>query len=242
MTDEQQEQVRRLLAEARHDEPIPAEVAERLDLVIAGLADEPRRSAAVVRLAERRRRAAGLLVAAAAVVAVGVGGAQMVRGLSGTTDSQSTAGSAAEGPGTFSGAEEGVGAPGNADDSEDPADSAGGAGTEDGEATRPWELRSQRFSQDAAALQSLELASDPSAEADPGPGRGDAAYDARLSRAAKQTVCTPGDWGRGGFFAVVYDGTPGWMVLRPPAGDTQVADLFLCGGEQAVRSVTLPVR
>lgn len=235
MADEQpdeQEQVRRLLAEARHDEPMPADVVARLDRVIADLADEPRRSATVVRLADRRRRAARMLVAAAAVVAVGVGGAQFLQGMGGQSES-STAGSAADEP-MAAESEEGAA----------PQDSAGGAESEaTGEPTRPYQLRSQRFSRDAAALQALSDDLDTASENSDGPGRGASSYDASsLRRAAKQSVCEPGDWGRGRFLAVVYDGTPGWMVLRPPAGDTQVADLFLCGSEQAVRSVTLPVR
>jgi hypothetical protein len=230
MTDEQQEQVRRLLAEARHDEPMPADVAERLDRVLAGLADEPGRSATVVRLADRRRRAARMLVAAAAVVAVGVGGAQFVSGMGGSMESESTAGSTEE---------------------EAPAASAdeGGAAPEalqgDGVSiTRPYELRSQRFARDAEELQALTFDADVASEndGDGAPRGGAAAYDSSLRRAAKQSLCEPGDWGRGGFFPVVYDGAPGWMVLRPEAGDTQVADLFLCGSDQAVRSVTLPVR
>jgi hypothetical protein len=233
VTDEQQsaeeEQVRRLLAETRHDEPMPDDVAARLDRVIADLADEPRRSATVVRLKERRRRATRMLVAAAAVVAVGVGGAQFLQGLgAGSEESASTAEGAGDVPMS---AEEAA-----------PQDSAGGVESEvTGEPTRPYELRSQRFSRDAAALQAIT--GDPDAPNLGDTPRGEAAADSQsLQRAAKQAVCEPGDWGRGGFFAVVYDGTPGWMVLRPPAGDTQVADLFLCGSERAVRSVTLPVR
>ncbi len=42
LTPEQESEVRRLLAEARHDVPIPTEVADRLDTVLAGLTrDEP---------------------------------------------------------------------------------------------------------------------------------------------------------------------------------------------------------
>ena len=67
LTPEQESEVRRLLAEARHDEPIPVEVGDRLDRVLAGLTrDEPgspgrgpgrrpRRPAA----AAQRRRPAG---------------------------------------------------------------------------------------------------------------------------------------------------------------------------------------
>ena len=73
----EQETVRRLLADARHAEPMPDDVVDRLDRVLAGLAagspdelEPPPAAAAVVSLASRRRRrAATLLVAAAAVVA-----------------------------------------------------------------------------------------------------------------------------------------------------------------------------
>ena len=59
LTPEQESAVRRLLAEARHDEPIPADVAARLDRVLAGLTrDEPGAPgvAPVIDLAARRRR------------------------------------------------------------------------------------------------------------------------------------------------------------------------------------------
>ena len=70
-----EEQVRRLLADARHDEPMPDDVADRLDRVLADLQDESRRTPAPIDLAARRRRriARNVLVAAAAVVVVGVG-------------------------------------------------------------------------------------------------------------------------------------------------------------------------
>lgn len=83
--------VRRLLAEARHDEPVPPAVAARLDATLAGLraerpsaapspmpplAPRPGGDDAPIDLAARRRRRRGsvLLAAAAAVVVVGVGG------------------------------------------------------------------------------------------------------------------------------------------------------------------------
>lgn len=233
MTDDQEEQVRRLLAEARHDEPVPDDVVARLEGVLADLAAEPGRSAAVVRLADRRRRATRMLVAAAAVVVLGVGVGQVVRGLDGSE--QPTAAQDAE------------------VESADEQPAGGGArpeasdGGSDGPrlTTQPYRLRPERFSRDAEALQRLGYAGalfDGEGSL-PQAAPGEEAVTARgLDRAAPQEVCEPGDWGRGGFFAVVYEGTPGWMVLRPPAGDTQVADLFLCGSEQAVRSVTLPLR
>jgi len=77
LTPDQHDDVRRALAEARHTDPIPADVAARLDRVLDDLADE--RSAAtesahsVVSLEARRRRrhATRMLVAAAAVVVGG---------------------------------------------------------------------------------------------------------------------------------------------------------------------------
>ena len=91
LTPEQEEHVRRLLADARHTEPAPDAVVARLDKVLAGLADEPARSADVVHLAHRRRRAATLLVAAAAVVVVGVGLGQVLPHGGGSEDAESTA-------------------------------------------------------------------------------------------------------------------------------------------------------
>ena len=77
LTPDQHDAVRRALADARHTDPIPADVADRLERVLDDLADE--RSAAtesahsVVSLEARRRRrhATRMLVAAAAVVVGG---------------------------------------------------------------------------------------------------------------------------------------------------------------------------
>src|SRR5690242_21244414 len=73
MTDD--EQVRRLLAEARHTEPMPDDVAARLDGVLADLREAPAVTPPADGLAARRRRrtARNWLLAAAAVVVLGVG-------------------------------------------------------------------------------------------------------------------------------------------------------------------------
>ena len=83
LTPEQEAAVRRLLSEARHDQPVPPEVAARLDEVLDGLvadegvddlevfgSDQP---ASVTDLAgaRRRRRNAGRLILAAAAVVIG---------------------------------------------------------------------------------------------------------------------------------------------------------------------------
>ena len=106
------ERIRRLLADARHTEPMPEAVVARLDRVLSGLSEdrseraERADRAEVVDLMARRRRTVGqLLVAAAAVVAVGFGITQVLPDLGGSSDGdaqEATAGGAAadsaEGP------------------------------------------------------------------------------------------------------------------------------------------------
>lgn len=99
--------VRRLLGEARHDEPLPADVADRLDGVLARLeAGEPvgpvpgprtTRQRVVELAARRRRRAASVLVAAAAVVVVGIGLGQVVDAGSGDASPSAASEAVAEG-------------------------------------------------------------------------------------------------------------------------------------------------
>ncbi len=217
----EERRVRALLAEARHTDPLPPEVAARLDRVIAGLSEESPRAADVVPLATRRRRASRLLIAAAAVVVVGVGGSQVLDGLgtSASEDSQTAAGSAA-------------------DADEESAAEAGGRSADQqpspqsdvpapAAATRVAKVRPRLFAADAKALRD-----------------GSAAFlgDASSARDADERapVCAAGTWGPGSYVAVRYAGDPGWIVFRRPKGDTQVADLFLCGSEVASRSLTLP--
>lgn len=128
--------VRALLAGARHDQPTPEAVVQRLDRVLAELASDDEAAAAmttgpaapdadidpvphaeVVDLAaqRRRRRVASLLVAAAAVVVVGLGVGQVI-GVRGAEDASTAAreadldsgGDAASDPSAASSAEEGA--------------------------------------------------------------------------------------------------------------------------------------
>jgi len=93
-------EVRRLLAEARHTEPMPDDVAARLDDVLTGLAASQQVAADVVPLASRRRRrVAGWLVAAAAVEVGGVAVAPHLH--SDGTAAQTTAGSDAAAPQSY---------------------------------------------------------------------------------------------------------------------------------------------
>lgn len=238
------EDVRRLLADARHTDPMPAPVADRLDRVLADLAGEPSREATVVRLAERRRRAARMLVAAAAVVVVGIGAAQVVGESAGPT-----AGPASEdaaGGDDSAGGESAI-TQGDAAPSEEAE--AAAPQTLSSTRARPYRVAAETFAEDAAALQSRVgvtatqeySADDQGAAEDRGRSRDEQRVRRTPPRAAAQVLCARGAWGRGSYLPVIYDRTPGWVVLRSPQGESQVADLFLCGSELAVRSVTLPL-
>lgn len=228
LTPEQEAEVRRLLADARHTEPTPEAVVARLDRVLADLAGEPAREATVVRLADRRRRAATMLVAAAAsvVAVIGIGQVLSPSGEDTATSAESAADESDTGAVPESLAE----------DAPAEEDQAGGEAA-DVEQVRPYSLRSEGFADEARDLRLDTLAS---ALQDSDVTSGYGAFDRRLARTKDRAVCAPGDWGRGGYVAVVYDGAEGWVVLRRPQGETQVVDLFLCGSESVIRSVTLP--
>ena len=218
-----EEEVRRLLAEARHTGPTPPDVVARLDRVLDDLAKEPNRVAPVVDLARRRRRAASLLVAAAAVVAVGVGLSQVVTPQSGSDSVQAGAGSQAQ--------EE-------TQDSEQPKTQSRGAESADEPAPAP--VKPQPKST-LATLRRTHLASDLSVarELRSLDSQASSSGAAAADRAAG-AACAADQWGRGRFVPASYGGAPAVVVFRRPVGETQVADVFLCGSEEPVRSVTLP--
>lgn len=219
--------IRALLAGAKHDEPMPDAVVARLDRVLAGLAEEPVERplpATVVSLAERRRRATRMLVAAAAVVVLGVGIGQVVSHSNGTLDS---AGSGAAKAGADNGLTDGT------DSKELTGSDSGGAGvplvpapqSDAPKGASAFELRPQHFAVDSRRVQS-QAESMTSSDA--------------INARGYAATCERGHWGAGKYVPVRYGRTPGYLVLRRHAGDSQVADLFLCGGDDPVRSVTLP--
>jgi hypothetical protein len=213
-------QVRRLLADARHDEPMPADVADRLDGVLAGLQDESRRTPEPVDLAARRRRrlARNALVAAAAVVVLGVGISQV--DLSG----QGEDGGSADSAGSAARAQE------------SPSDPERGMEAQD-LSGRPLVLRSEDFDRQVRRLRSrAALASLPRLL-----DEGDAAGQSKDLGTAARVWCNDPAWGSGRRIAVRYDGKPGVLVLRAPADGSRVADLYLCGETVATRSTTIPV-
>lgn len=228
----EEDQIRRLLADARHDEPIPPDVAGRLDGVLADLrADRPVRPTVTdLDAARRRRRARVMLVAAAAVVVVGIGVNQVRgHGIGSEASSDDSGGGAAAQSQVRSGASGELAAPSPPSNSLDLAR---------GQAVR---ISSDRFAQRARQLQAVRRSSASGsagsaagAQADtPHPASGQYFYDLQ-----KTVRCRAP--GRGRAVPVRYDGAPGLLVYRPPSGDSQVVDLILCGHSGIVRTITLP--
>lgn len=216
--------IRALLAQARHDEPMPEAVVSRLNRVLADLAGEPADvGATVVPLSVRRRRATRMLVAAAAVVVAGVGAGQVLGDRGGSADSAAGdrfGSRASSGP---------LPAEGNSLTS---GSAGSGAGSSQPQAGAPYDLgdslqiRPRHFAADSRAVRRRYASESDSQELTPSP--------------APAAVCSPGSWGPGRYVPVQYGATPAYLVLRRPSGDTQVADLFVCGGSDPMRSVTLP--
>lgn len=226
----QEEEVRRLLAEVRHTGPAPPEVAARLDRVLDDLAHEPARPAQVVDLARRRRRVASLLVAAAVVVVVGIGVSQIVTPDSGSETSTAGASHQQEDAGQDSVQPKAPFSANGANPGE--AGPIPQSGPVQDKADHLLKVRRERLTNDLFITRS-ELAGRNSSDA--------YSYSSgkRSADRAAGAACGSDQWGRGRFVPVSYGGTPAVVVFRRPVGDTQVADVFLCGSSEPVRSVTL---
>ena len=219
------EQVRRLLADARHTDPLPPDVAERLDGVLADLrADRPLRPTVTdLAAARRRRRARTMLLAAAAVVVVGIGIGQLNGGGAGDdeADSATSAGSADAGGSAATEREQSEATDGllggDAEEAPEPTSEVAGRVTSENFGAKALRLRQQRAvldrDQDSAAFE----------------------YQAKAR-------CIRGDAGAGATVPIRYDGSPAVLVYRTPRGDTQVVDLYVCGRDGVVRTITLPAR
>lgn len=228
LTSEQEATVRRLLAAARHDDPIPADVGDRLDRLLADLSSSSSAPAApVVDLAARRRRrnAGGLLVAAAAVIVGGVVVGQMVDVRGGGSDDD--AGSAADTSVSRN----------SSDGQDDSAEAEAGGGSQPAPdalaAAEPLELSSQNLERD---VQRQLKRSSASANLDPGAATLSPPYDINFTCAPAPVAV----YGAGKFFAAFYDGIPTVLALRPAEGDTQEAQVLECGTGTPLQSVTVP--
>jgi hypothetical protein len=217
--------VRDRLAEARHTGPVPADVAARLDAVLAGLtADrraerEPARVVPLPTPASRRRRVvAGGLAAAAAVVALGVAVPQVLdQGTSGGGDSsastadrdESAAGAGSGSASDRSSASEGFGATAPSPGTGSGSPYAGPLVLGSGEPLRP------------AVLPLLS-------------GIPEAAYDV-------EPGCVP-DVRAGDLVAATWDGAPAVVVLRPARAGRRLIEVYVCGSGEVVGRISLPAR
>lgn len=210
-----EELVRRLLADARHDEPMPADVVARLDGVLDELAAEAGTDREVVslrarrehsRTSHRRRWAAGL-VAAAVVVVGGVAGRSVWPDLSGSSDSAGGSSSAGKESASDSG--------GSAVTPQAPDAGGGRAGI--AELHRATLLADVR-----RAVRRL------------------AAPMASMPPVTGPLACTAADRGPGTAHPARLDGRDALLVLRPPAHRHQVADVLECGSGRVLASATLP--
>jgi hypothetical protein len=242
----EEEQVRRLLADARHTQPVPDDVAARLDAVLADLRDEDPAAPVPVTVlqqpadlaAARRRRhhVRSWLVAAAAVVVIGIGVNQVAH-LDVSADS---GGSADTSAGAAGGGDEPQSGLAGAQEPTDGAQDYDGAFS-----TAPVRLDPDRFGAQVTRLRNADLdlarvngtasslSSSFSADS-PLPEALDDVQD------AYKATCPTTGWGHGRAVPVRYGGRPGVLVFRPVRGDTQVVDLFLCGSDHTERSITLP--
>jgi hypothetical protein len=229
LTPKQEATVRRLLAEARHDEPLPVDVGDRLDRVLADLSsDSPDRSTRVVDLAARRRRrnAGGLLVAAAAVIVGGFAVGQMIS-VSSSDSGEDSAGSSVERDQTAND-QPAEAAPSTATD-------GGGVGADSSELAKslPLELTSKNLEQDVERqLRRLSAA----ANVDAASPEALATYGTKFSCVA----ASPSPYGIGRLFPAYYDGIPTVLALRPATGDSQQAEVLECGTGAPLRTVTVP--
>lgn len=209
-------EVRRLLAEARHLEPMPEDVAARIDDVLAGLREQPVRRDDVIPISAARRRRVGALLVAAAVVVVG--GAVIAPHVSRGGSAAPT--SAADSAGGSTTSSE-LGNTGNAP----PKAPAGPEAPQslvhsdrlslsDGRVV----VHPRRFSADALNSRALLPQADAASALQDCPA---------LPRHADVV-------------AARYQRAPAALVFRQARGGSQVVDLYICGSPRPVRSTTLP--
>jgi hypothetical protein len=222
--------VRRLLADARHDEPTPPEVVARLDEALASLVAERSApasapEAAVVDLGARRRRRIGSgVLAAAAVVVAGVALGQALPGGQDMGDAGSSADSSAGG-----GAERDFAAQDDAD-----------GGSSSSQEMAP---QSKSASPAPLAARPTLTTDDPQLEQQVETLRADASFSTRSSRRQMldlMRACPLPDVPHGRSVAAEVDGQPGVVLFQRPDGAAQDVAIYVCSSPDPVRTLTLP--
>lgn len=220
LTPQQEQAVRRALADASPTGPPPPEVVARLDATLAELTAARRpdevatreTTADVVPLGNRRRRWVGTaLVAAAAVVAVGVGIGPLVddwRGAGGDADMATSA-----------------------DDRGEASDSDGEARAEASADSVP-RVRAAHFDRDVALVRD-----GPSYLGQEGDAGSSGTLNGQQSRPAVR--CGPEPDAAERAVPVRYQRQPATLLFRAPEDGTQVVELYLCS-EVAAESLGGP--
>ena len=236
---EDEARIRGLLSGARVTDPMPTEVAARLDRVLAGLAAErgmvdPLPADNVVPITRtRRHRVVAVLGAAAAVVVLGLGFATFFNSAENGADD-----AASEDDAGFSerGAQEEGAADAAPESAAAPEDSlsneTGGVTTSKDvyrEDDRAFAVRSRQLSRDLARIQGQVLGAPAGAD-----------YARGLVLSPQDFTCRLAGPSRGVLVAVRYDGRPAFVRFLEPMGESQVVEVLQCRSGDVLRSTTLP--
>ena len=246
----EQEAVRRLLADARHDGPPPPDVVARLDETLASLTAErasertpatatehgDRSPGRVVDLGSRRRRVASIgLLAAASVVVAGVAIGQALPRGGNDSSSESSAGSQSD-----SSLAESPEAGGSSADSS--TSSGADQGGDSGAASEP--APESLKSSPATPFAGVPSLSTADADLD------DQLLALRAEGATRRQQLATLDALRGcdvprpgraaALVAAEVDGRTGVVVFRRPVDQAQGVELYVCGEAVPVRTITLP--
>ena len=237
LTPDQNDAVRRALAQARHTDPLPTDVAARLDHVLDGLRGERSEQPTVVFSLDarrRRRRATTMLVAAAAVVVGGFGIDAMVGHDALSTRSGDEASSVDRDGEKRDTLSEGAGSGANPTDS-----GSGGVGGLINAPSAPGPWPTYQGAHGAYALPPLPAIRRDFAELD---ARRVLLTSARAAKALAACV-TPAD-GQSAIL-VRYADRPAAMLIHPPEGNEQLVDLYYCPighSGRLIRTIRLPAR
>jgi hypothetical protein len=249
----EQEAVRRLLADARHDGPLPPDVVARLDETLASLVSEraseltseptseptsgstagratgndDRSPGRVVDLGSRRRRVASIgLLAAASVVVAGVAlGQALPRG--GDDSADTTASSQSD-----------TSLEGSSDAGGSGADSSADSGAAAEPA--PESLKSSAATPFAGVPSLSTTDADLDDQVTALRGEGSTRRQQLATLDALQGCDVPRPGRAAALVAAEVDGRDGVVVFRRPVREAQGVELYVCGEADPVRTITLP--
>jgi hypothetical protein len=238
LSPEDDEHVRRLLADARESGPMPPEVAARLEDTIVGLAaaratdslqpapgQVPASETVIPIRRSRRHRVAAVLAVAAAVAVVGLGVGTFFERNEPAQNATSADSPVDRGAGGVADRKDANAAPEDAEQAEAARPSEGQTLVTDQPARR---VRSRHLARDLVSVQQAVL-----------PHPATASYDRTNLTAPADFACASADWGPGVLVAVRYDGNPAVVAFREPVGRSQVAEVLQCGTAEVLRSTTL---